>query len=224
MRWSIWVGPSTSPRATSWPATSSDPSLMVTSSPSRIRSSTSAPTSSTSTIPDSTTQRGPLLGYRPEIEEAALTTAASWAAASPSPATLSRSWWSITAMSPGFRRLIRSLVRRPTLARPVTDVRVTAATSATELRRSLRRDGAARSSGPAAAEASNASSSPGGDGGSGSGELMRGRVDGMRGVDCRSGRRRRPAAWDTWYFSRSVGHRMATGPPAPRRGACDIGA
>src|SRR6478609_7326181 len=50
----------------------------------------------------------------------ALTTAAGRQASSASALTLSMSWWSITAMSPGLRRLVRFLVRASTRTGPRT--------------------------------------------------------------------------------------------------------
>src|SRR5512144_1904442 len=63
---------------------------------------------------------GPRFGYRPEMLLAALTTAAGRAATSASAATLSMSWWSMTATSPAFNRLVRFLVRRSARAGPHT--------------------------------------------------------------------------------------------------------
>src|SRR3954451_17017840 len=51
---------------------------------------------------------------------AALTTAQTFAATSPSAATRSRSTWSMIAMSPGRSRLVRRLVRRSRRATPTT--------------------------------------------------------------------------------------------------------
>src|SRR5213078_2345804 len=56
---------------------------------------------------------------RPEIDSPAFTTAATPAPTSPSAATRSRSRWLMTAMSPGWSRFTRSLVRRSIRAVPV---------------------------------------------------------------------------------------------------------
>ena len=58
------------------------------------------------------------LGYRPVIERDALTTAAGRQAARASPLIRSMSSWSMTAMSPGCRRLVSVFVRASTRTTP----------------------------------------------------------------------------------------------------------
>src|SRR5215510_725318 len=84
------------------------------------RRNTSAPAWSSSGIPASTRSCGPALGYRPLMLLATLTTAATCRCTSASALTRSRSSWSMMAISPGARRLVRFLVRRSSLAGPLT--------------------------------------------------------------------------------------------------------
>src|SRR6266498_1276449 len=106
-------------------ATASPPRYTVsasirTTSPSRSRSNSTSPRSSISGMPACTSTSGPRLGYRPEIDGLALSTAATPTATSESAATRSRSTWSMTAMSPGRSRPTRRLVRRSSRTVPVT--------------------------------------------------------------------------------------------------------
>src|SRR5690625_5350584 len=69
-------------------------------------------------IPASNRMPGPRLGWRPEEEGAALRTAAGAHATRPSADTRSISRWSITAISPGWRRFTRVLVEESMRAIP----------------------------------------------------------------------------------------------------------
>ncbi len=108
------------PLATTLSPTSRSPPTTETSWPSRRSCMTSLPTLSISGIPASTRISGPRLGYRPEMEDAAFTTAAGRQARRASALTLSMSWWSMTAISPGRSRLVRFFVLGSTRTVPRT--------------------------------------------------------------------------------------------------------
>ena len=108
------------PDATTWPCTNTSSPAMVIRSPSAMSSITARPTPSSTLMPAAGRSSGPGFGYRPEMQSAAFTTAATPAVSRLSVATVSRSSWSMTAISPGSRRLARSFVRRSTRAMPVT--------------------------------------------------------------------------------------------------------
>ena len=90
-------------------------------------------------------QRARGSGSGPVIDSAALTTPAAPASIRLSAATRSRSWWSMTAISPGWSRLARSLVRRSTRAGPSTTTSLVGSRAWSRgtrpLRRSARRGG-----------------------------------------------------------------------------------
>src|SRR5215472_494315 len=115
-----------------WPvATASSPRYSVspcsrTAFPSDTSWNTSGPAWSSSGIPASTRSCGPVLGYRPLMLAAALTTAAACRCNSASALTRSRSSWSMMAISPGVSRLVRFFVRRSRRAGPLTPGRSSA--------------------------------------------------------------------------------------------------
>ena len=85
----------------------------VTRSPSLSSSKRPAPGASTRRIPARASISGPAFGYLPSEEGEALSTAATPASISSSAAIRSMLTWSMTATSPGRRRLTRCLVRSP---------------------------------------------------------------------------------------------------------------
>src|SRR5439155_20129415 len=87
---------------------------------SRTRANSRSSGRSTRWMPACTSSNGPMFGYVPLDDGRQLRTAATPAATRSSAETRSRSRWSMTATSPGTRRLTRTLVRRPSRAGPAT--------------------------------------------------------------------------------------------------------
>src|SRR5439155_16745700 len=102
------------------PARQTSPPRTSRWSRSRTRPKNRSSGRSTRWMPAWTSSSGPMFGYVPLDDGRQLSTAATPAVTRSSAETRSRSRWSMTATSPGTRRLTSTLVRRPSRAGPAT--------------------------------------------------------------------------------------------------------